>query len=400
MSGDINEKKIKILYLITISEFGGAQKYVLDMAKNLKDEHDVMVAYGEAGSNSLLMDKLTEAGIRHQELKNLKRDIRIIKDIKALFEITKLINKFRPNIVHLNSSKISILGTLAGMICRLGWKNRRLKIVYTVHGWVFNEPMAYLKKIFYIYAEKLSSYAKDQVICIDNFDLRLAKNTLKIKSSKLTVIYLGLDIEKINLYEKPEAQEILLNKFPICSPEFKPKIFIGAIGHLYKTKGYEYMIAAMEIVCRKQKNFALFIIGEGDERLRLEKLIRKFRLENNVFLSGSLDQAANLLMAFNIYVCSSVKEGLPYTILEAMYAGLPIVTTDVGGIPDMIHHNKNGLLVESKNPDQLAERILKLLNDDNLKLKLGANAHKIVLDKFKLERMIDDTKYIYKDLLA
>jgi glycosyltransferase involved in cell wall biosynthesis len=268
-----------------------------------------------------------------------------------------------------------------------------------VHGWVFNEPMPVLKKKFYIWAEKIFSFGKDKLICIDNFDLQTAKKILKIKSAKLTIISHGLDIARIKLMEKKEARKILSSKFPICAPELRPELFIGAIGHLYKTKGYEYLIAAAKEMSRRQKNFALFIIGEGEERAGLEKLIKQCRMENYVFLSGGLEAAADILPAFDIYVCSSVKEGFPYAILEAMYVGLPIVSTNVGGISDMIRHGQNGLLVESKNPDQLAERILKLSNDENLRIKLGANANKTVLGKFKLSDMLAKTEDIYRLLI-
>jgi glycosyltransferase involved in cell wall biosynthesis len=391
-------ERTKILYLITQSEFGGAQKYICDLASGLNGTFDIMVAYGEPGANSLLVERLDKAGIKHRRLDNLVRDIRIIKDAKALFEIIALIKNFRPDLMHLNSSKISILGTMA-KIMMLGGNYQKPKIIYTVHGWVFNEPMGYLKKKFYIYAEKIFSYAKDRIICIDNFDLHLAKRILKIKGSKLSVINNGLDTGQIGLREKKEAQNILLEKFPICSPDRRPEIFIGAIGHLYKTKGYEYLIEAMEIVARRQKNFALFIIGEGEERPRLEKMIIAFNLENNVFLSGGIDHAADIMPAFDLYVCSSVKEGFPYVLLEAMYAGLPIISSNVGGIPDMVRHNKNGLLMESKNPDQLAERILKLCANKDLRTKLGENAKKAVLEKFKLEHMIAKTVEIYDSLV-
>jgi glycosyltransferase involved in cell wall biosynthesis len=398
MLNKISEKKIKILYLITQSEFGGAQKYVFDLANSFKDSHNILVAYGEPGSNSLLVDKLETARIEQRRLPNLVRRIDLFKDLRALFEIIGLINEFRPDIIHLNSSKISILGSMAGLIARLGRQNKKLKIVYTVHGWVFNEPMSYWKKKFYIWAEKTFSHSKDMIICIDKYDYQLAKKIM-IKKKKITVINHGLDIEKIRLMSKEDAQQILLKKFPICSPDLKPEIFIGAIGHLYATKGYEYLISAIKKVSLKQKNFALFIIGEGEERSELEEMIKSLRLENYVFLSGGLDRAADILPAFDIYACSSVKEGFPYCILEAMYGGLPIVSTNVGGIPDMVEHNINGLLVESKNPDQLSERILKLLTDKNLRKKLGEAARKSVLEKFKLNDMLVKTEKIYRLLI-
>lgn len=175
---------------------------------------------------------------------------------------------------------------------------------------------------------------------------------------------------------------------------------IGSIGNLYKTKGFEYFVEAAHILMadpsfpRRQES-RFIIIGQGNERNYLENLIAKYNLQNNFILAGAISEAASLLKTLDIYVCSSVKEGLPYSILEAMQAGLPIVSTNVGGIPEMIEHKKTGLLVKPADPKDLAEKIKTLLNNKTLRQELGARAQARAATEFSLGKMIEATKKIY-----
>jgi len=156
------------------------------------------------------------------------------------------------------------------------------------------------------------------------------------------------------------------------------------------------LIGAIKIlVTDHQLPIVAVIIGEGNERKNLETLIQKNNLEKNVLLVGEKENASELLSAFDIYVCSSVKEGFPYSILEAMSAELPIVSTRVGGIPEMIENKKNGLLVESQNADDLAEKIKILINNKTDQEKYSANAKTKVAEEFSLEKMIAETKKLY-----
>jgi glycosyltransferase involved in cell wall biosynthesis len=399
-----------ILYLITQSELGGAQCYIFDLAKSLVSDFEISVAFGplrhshseasEQGADGYLTEKLNKLGVKYYTIKHLKRDISPLNDFLAIFEIIKLIKKIKPDIVHLNSSKISILGSLAAAYLKLisHIKNstfdiRHSTFVYTVHGWVFNEPLSPAKKLFYKYAEKFTAYFKDKIICISKLDYEIAKSQLKIPEKKLTLIHHG--IKPINFLSREEAIKILNSKL---NPEYSgqnSKLIIGTIANLYKTKGLEYLIEAIKILATYNLQLTTIIIGAGEERKNLENLIKKYNLEKNIFLLGSIKNAAEYLKAFDIYVSSSVKEGFPYSILEAMQVGLPIVATNVGGIPEMITDGKNGLLVEPKNPKESAEKIKILIENENIKNILGAQAQKDAKEKFGIEKMIEKTKEVY-----
>ena len=410
-SNNTQSKKTKILYLITQSELGGAQRYVFDLATNLRDDFDIAVAAGEPGERGELVQKLKQTGFvcenqinqKNQQsavgsrqsihvIPRLKRAVSPANDLLALIGIIKIIKKIKPDIIHLNSSKISVLGSIAAFIANLPAVNRKLLVVYTVHGWVLNEPMPAAKKLFYEYAEKFTARLKNKIICVSKSDYDTARTQLKIPEKKLALIHNG--IKPINFLSRKEARRKLSRAarcpLPACN------LVIGAIGNLYKTKGFEYLIEAIKILAAYNPRLTAIIIGEGAERKSLENIIWKNRLTNAFFLAGKIGNAAELLPAFDIYVCSSVKEGLPYSILEAMAAGLPIVSTDVGGVPEMIADGENGLLVKPKKPRHLAGAMGKVIKDGRLREQIKSAARKKMKEKFDIKNMLQKTKAVYR----
>ncbi|MDD4333131.1 MAG: glycosyltransferase [Patescibacteria group bacterium] len=404
-----NTGKKKILYLITQSEWGGAQRYVFDLADNLKEQFEIIVGFGEQGEGGELTKRLMGAGIPYYSIRHLKRSISPFYDILALIEIIILIKKCQPDIIHLNSSKISVLGSLASIFC---FKSRFCKcyVIYTSHGWVFNEPMNYIKKNFYKYNEKFAAIFKNKIICVSECDRKIAIEEKIVPENKLITIHNG--VNKNNFLNKEESREKLLTEFlkdkslnlSKIRDNYKSEFIIGSIGNLYKNKGYEYLIKAINILFKKYYlHFTTCIIGNGAEQKNLQNLIKKYGLENDVILSGRILDAAKYLKAFNIYVCSSVKEGLSYTMIEAMQAGLPIVATNVGGNPELVdpyasYGYETGLLTEPKNPELLARRIKELIDNKLIREKLGENAKIKAEQEFTLDKMINKTREIYNQL--
>jgi len=374
--------KKTILYLITQSEQGGAQAYCLDLANGLKNEFDVFIGAGGKGALAL---KSKLSGIKYYEIPHLKRSISPINDFFALIEIIKLIKKLKPNIVHLNSSKISILGSIAVFISKWSIVNCQLSTVYTAHGWVFNEPLSIWKKLFYKYAEKFTSRFKDKIICVSEFDYKTALEQKICPKEKLIMIHNG--INEINFLPRQEARE----KLNLPDSGF----IVGSIGNLYKTKGFEYLIEATKKLSEGGTEITAVIIGEGQERKQLTELIKKHKLEDNIILAGRISEAAELLSAFDVYVCSSVKEGLSYTIIETMLNGLPIIATRVGGNPELIEDGQTGLLINSQDSNDLAEKIKQLIDNTDLQQKLSAQARIKAQEEFSFEKMLEETKKVY-----
>ncbi len=378
------EKK-KILYIVTLAERGGAQKYILDLATNLKDKYDILVA-AHGKDNDWLFKKLAEKGISCKKLYNLRREINPLNDISAIFELKKLINSFKPDILHLNSSKAGVIGSIAA-------KNLKTKVVYTAHGFVFNEPLNIIKKSIYLWAEKLSGKYKDEIIAISNFDKETGIKYEIAPAEKFTTVYNGIKTDTTNILIKDKARSSL------GIPE--KYNLVGTVSNYYSTKALHRLIKAAKLVIDKCSDCKFILIGSGPEQDKIETLIKKLNLTNNFFL-GPVENAVIYLKGLDVFVLPSVKEGMPYTILEAMLAEVPIIATEVGGIPEMIKDGEQGFTVETNHRDEeeivkeIAEKIEYYLKNPKIIEVFTNKAYRRLIDNFTLDKMVQETEKVYK----
>jgi len=389
----------KILFIITQSEFGGAQHFLAHLIDGLQNQrvsanhYKIVVAAGPEGDNETgLLSFLEKKGINTRHLKYLRRVANPLFDFLGLIEIRRLIKKEKPDTIFLCSSKAGVIGSLAGRLAKVS------KIIYRVGGWAFNDPRSFLSKAFYKFIEKFSAKWKDIIIFNSEHDRKQAiKLGIKPKQ-KIITIYNGIDVDKLEFLSKEKAREKLLQdtRYP-RSYDGAGKIqdtnhLIGTIANLYKTKGLEHLIKAAKLSLAKvssaDQQIKFVVIGEGMEREKLENLIKKYNLEKNFFLVGAISDAYKYLKAFDIFVLPSVKEGFPWTILEAMAAEVPIIATKVGGVPEIIQNNQSGIIVEPKNPKQLAEAIKELIKSPELRKKLTQKASKTAGERFGLDKMV------------
>ena len=161
---------------------------------------------------------------------------------------------------------------------------------------------------------------------------------------------------------------------------------VGTIANLYPSKGLEHLITAAR---RLPEDTIVCIIGDGNLRPKLEELIDKCNLSHRAFLLGRVPQASQYLPGFDTFVLPSVKEGFPWSLLEAMAAKLPVVATRVGAVPEMIEDRKNGVLVDPASADQLGREIGAILGNEMAAREMGIQAHQTVLFKFSLDRMVE-----------
>jgi glycosyltransferase involved in cell wall biosynthesis len=378
-------KKIKILYLITKSNWGGAQVYVHSLATSLPQEnYDVKIINGGDG---ILNKKLRENNIEIINIKGLDRDIHIFDEIKVFFKILKIFIKEKPNIIHLNSSKIAGLGAVAGRIARV--KN----IIFTAHGWPFNEDRPLWQKFLIIISSYATVLFSHKTIVIAEKELKQTKNWPFV-SKKIHLIYNG--IPKIDYLKQKEAREFLSKKIPMEIN--KNTIWTGTISELTKNKGLEYTIKAIKII---KKNFGddwngiFVIIGEGEDKERLEEIIKKERLENNIILIGFVENASQYLKAFDMFILSSIKEGFPYALLEAGQAGNAIISTRVGGTEEIINNLENGILIHPKREKEIYNGINFYLRDKEKMSDFGKKIKIRIKNKFNLKKMVEKTSMLY-----
>lgn len=390
--------KQKILFVITQGEWGGAQRYVFDLVTALARQFEIMIAVGGPKTDYGLWQhisdskKLTPENLKNVtaiELAHLVRPISLSEDRRAVAELEKLILEYKPDIVHLNSSKASIIGSWA--VKRIP-KTLRPKVVYTVHGWVFNEPISKLKTNFYRWLEKTTAKYKDAIIVLSEKDKKNGE-ALGV-GKKLTLIPHGMDL--VGLLSQSEARAEI-NKFLNESSGTifdLNKFWFVTIANAYRTKGIDILLAA---IAQKKKELSVAhfcIIGGGPELDRLKEVAKKLKLDNVHFL-GFLPFASKLLSAFDALVLPSRKEGLPYVLLEALQARVPIIATRVGGIPELIENKKSGLLVNPDSVEELSAALCFAAENPEVMKKYAENVH----TPPPLSEMISQTTSLYRQLL-
>ncbi len=308
----MKQGKQKVLFVITKSNWGGAQRYVYDLATNLpKDEFDPIVAYGSDGA---LATRLRDAHIAAIALSSLVRDVSMFSDIRSLFELMRILREVRPDVVHLNSSKAAGLGALAARLRGVP------RIVFTVHGWPFMEPRRAPTRAAIWLFSWITAILSDRVTCVSRYDLSLTRRMPFVKK-KAACIHNGID-----LHMSFGDGEVVRQAFP------QGAVITGTIGELTRNKNQSALVEE----AREKPSMHAAIVGEGEDRAMLEEKIRTYELGGRVKLFGYLP-ARDVLKGFDAFVLPSLKEGLPYVLIEAKLAGLPIIADkDVGGIGEIL----------------------------------------------------------------
>lgn len=381
----INKKKI--LYCITKANWGGAQKYVYDLVTALDPLlFDIAIIVGGEG---LLATRLIEEGFRVIILDDLVKEISLWKDIKSFFKLLKIFKKEKPDIVHLNSSKMGLLGTLAGRFTRVR------KIIFTGHGWAFNEERSKWQKRIIFLLHKFTIALAHKTIAVSEQTKRQIVGG-KFLNNKMEVIKNG--VGEIDFFDREKAKEKISEKLP-RDLDWQNKIWLGTISELHKNKGLKYLIEAMHLLNLdledKSKLPIVIIIGEGERKEKLQARINRYGLQDTIFLVGRINEAHKYLKAFDIFSLTSITEALPYVLLEAGQAGLPVLASEVGGIPEIIENKKTGLLVPPKEPEEIKKAIEFLLDNKDRAEIFGQNLKQKIQEHFNKDTMIRKTREIY-----
>lgn len=392
--------------MITKSNWGGAQRYVFDLATNLPAD-DFLVTVATSGHGALV-DQLKKQDIQVISIPHLERDVNILKEIKASFALWNIFKTERPDIIHLNSSKIGGLGALVAYLARL--KNKltpaskkkyilNWQIIFTVHGWAFNEDRSRISRYIIRLIQWVTALFSDSIIIISNRDYRQAIHLPMVDRKKFILIPLGIPTDKLKFLPKLSARSELskYTKIKISSRN----CVVGAIAELTKNKGLPYLISAIDHLRSNEssvKKLQIIIIGEGEDRERLQNLINIRELQSIITLSGFVPNASQYLQAFDFFVLPSLKEGLPYTLIEAMHAKIPIIATRVGGIPDLIEEDVNGIIVPPKNSGALTLAIEKLINDKRIRTRFAKESGKKIETKFSFDTMLSATIRLYNSI--
>ena len=372
------EEPVKVLQIITLSEWGGAQQICYDLATKLpNDEFTVEVACAPGG---VLVEELEKSGIKVQRINSLKRDFSPIQDLKCLFQLYSLIRRGKYQIVHCHSTKAGILGRIAA------WLARVPRIYFTVHGWGFYNEQEYgwAQRIL-ILAERLCAHLSTKIICVSENDLKQGLARKIARAGKFTLIRNGVAMENLN------RTGSLRREINATDEE----VVFGMVARLHYPKDPILYLKAAKMVLESNGGCHFVLIGDGSLYDECLEFVSKSGLESRVHVLGFRKDARFLYSDFDVFVLSSLFEGLPLTVIEAMFAGLPVVASNVGGIPELVSDGRNGFLTIPGSPEDLAQKMLLLAEDDYLRRKMGGESSIIAKSQFALETMISQYRDLY-----
>jgi len=392
----------KILRLLNRLNIGGPTYNVAYLSKYISPDFQTKVLTGikepYEGDSSYLLNNLH---VPFDYVPNMHRSINLAKDVKAFNYIKRSVNEFKPDIVHTHAAKAGLLGRLAAHYSKV-----RPKIVHTYHGNVFDGYFSPLKTSLILNAERRLCRMSDAIIAISDQQKSDLVNKYKLTSpDKVHVIKLGFDLNKF--MEDDKDKRIKFRRFYNIAED---ETVITITGRLTLIKNHSLLIEAVKIL--KDQNpelkFKLFIVGDGEllepiitlikqsglsycrageEQYNVDVVFTSWRKDIDVINAGS-----------DIIALTSLNEGTPVSIIEALAAGKGVVCTDVGGIKDIIKDGYTGLLCE-QDANMLASKLKILIENKELRTTLAANGKKSALQNYSYERLVKETENLYKYLL-
>jgi len=364
---------VRIAYVITRSDaVGGASIHVRDLAASLNQRgHQTLALVGGAGP---VTEQLAAAGVEFSPLRHLRRSLHPAADWRAVKEIEESLRQFRPDLVSLHTAKAGWVGRLAA--ARLG-----IPAIYTPHGWPFGGRFSRPASLLYLWLERAVAAKAAATVCVCRYERELALRKGAGRPEQLHVIYNGVKDIEPGLRAAPGSSPVVI----VSVARFEPP------------KDHGTLLEALARIAAKSWRLAL--VGDGPNETAMRELAAKLGLAEKIQFLGYLADPAPVLAKAHIFVLSSRAEGFPRSLLEAMRAGLPVVATRVGGVAEAVDDGAEGFLVAPADAGDLAGRLAGLIEDAGLRSRMGARARRKFEERFRLERMVDETLALYRQFV-
>lgn len=378
-------QKINLLYVITKLELGGAQKHLLSLI-SLLDKERFNVFLFTAGQGLLLQDALSIEGLTVEKSKSLERPMNPFRDLLAFIEIFRFIKKHRIDIVHTHSSKAGILGRLAARFA--GVK----AVIHTIHGWSFNDFQPPQVRRLYIWLERLAAQFTQKLIAVSECDKRKGL-FLKIGcEEKYMVIRYGIDFSVF----RAQQFSYVRGEFGIGPSE----LVVGMISCLKPQKSAQDFVRLANLTLKEMPDVKFILAGDGILRDKVEEMIDNFGIRKNIFLAGWRRDIPAVLGALDVFVLTSLWEGLPISVLEAMAQSKPVIATNTGGVSEVLKEGETGFLVAPGDILGMSRKLVILLRDEALRKRTGIGANNSLGNSFTLSYMGESTRSLYNDLMS
>jgi glycosyltransferase involved in cell wall biosynthesis len=390
-------RRPKVLRAIARLNVGGPARHAVILEHGLRERgFETLLVHGTPTSDEGSLEELIERrAVRAIRVPGLGRRVKPWSDLVAFWSLLRLISREKPDILHTHTAKAGTLGRLAGIAFNLTRRRaRRCLLVHTFHGHVLSGYFGMLGTQATRYAERLLGRWTDRIVTISDLQREEIGRKFRIASmEKISVIPLGLELDDLLAVKSPDRS--FREALDWNSNEF----VVGYVGRLVAIKDVSTLLTGFAGLLDRCPRARLVIVGDGVLRESLEKVANDLRIGSSVRFAGWKHDLASVYGAMDVVALTSRNEGTPVALIEAMAAGVPVVATAVGGVPDVVKHNENGLLIPSGEPMSLADALYRVASDDELCRRLGAAGRREVALRFRSQRLVDDVAGLYSELL-
>jgi len=386
--------KIKVLRIIARLNIGGPAVHVALLVNEMNaGDIESHLIYGSISKGEGDMSYLLGANNSHSiQLKSLRRSINPLFDLRALFSIFRFMKAYKPDIVHTHTAKAGTLGRIAASMAGVPVK------VHTFHGNIFHGYFNRFTTPFFLFIERILSHFTDAIIAVSPAQAREIITRYKIgDSKKCKVVRLGFDIEK--LISGDSKRGFLRDMHALKNED----ILVGIVGRVVPVKNLKMFVEVARLIKDKsgenlRNKIKFMIIGDGEMKEALFEYVRSKKLNDSIFFSGWAKDMARVYGDLDIVVLTSVNEGTPVSLIEAMAFSKPVVATDVGGVRDAL--GGKGILVKSGDAEQMADKVLELAGSFEKREKIARDTKEYVQKLYSKKRLIDELRTLYRELLS
>ncbi len=384
------KRKLKIIRIQSRICIGGPSVHSEILSKYLDPERFETILIGGAleDGEKERVEELRRLSIQITTIAEMGREISLWSDIKALLKLYQIIYREKPDIVHTHTAKAGAIGRIAA------WLAGVPIIIHTFHGHVFHDYFGKVKTWLFIQFEQWLAKITTCIIVISRSQKYDIVTKFRISNKKKVItIPLGLELERFLLIDKDTFH--LKNELGISRNEF----LIGIVGRIVPIKNHELLLKVIKLLREQQLPVHLCIVGDGELRNELIQSAQEKNILNYTHFTGWRLDMEKIYSGMDLLALSSLNEGTPVAIIEAMASQVPVVATAVGGVPDLISDGETGLLSAPNDANDLAEKIRQILVNPEMTTKIIKKARESVEKNYHYRRLINDIQNIYEKLI-
>jgi glycosyltransferase involved in cell wall biosynthesis len=392
VSAESRNGPIRVLRVIARLNVGGPALHVTYLSRGLAGRgYETTLVAGDVAKGEESMAFVAEReAVEIVRLPGLSREVSPLRDLLATIKLARLIRKHRPHVLHTHTAKAGAVGRAAAL---LAGRHSVPVVVHTFHGHVLRGYFGALGTLLFRTIETLLAKVTDVLVAVSP---EVRDELVRIgvaPASKFAVVRLGIELEP--RVREPESRDEIRRRLGIPPDRF----VVGWFGRMTAVKRTTELVDVLAALRQRGVDACLLLVGDGPDRVQLEKRAHELKVARHCLSLGYQEEVSPWYAAIDVFALTSANEGTPVVCIEALAAGRPVVATRVGGVADVVQDGTDGFLVEPADTDEMAKRLERLARDAKLRARFGQAGRKRALERYAVERLVDDVDVLYRSLL-